>query len=459
MDRRNPGRLIDPMKIADRANFSSLHASVLSWCALIIIFDGYDLAVAGIALPSIMKDLGVDATRAGLMVSSALLGAMCGAVVLGTLADRVGRRRAIALCVAMFSVFTALAGLARDPVTFGAARFIAGLGIGGVMPAVVAHMTEYSPARLKTTLVTLMFSGYSVGGLIAALLGKGLIEHYGWQAVFYAAAAPVLLVPWILKYMPESMAYLVRHNRREELRGICAKLDAAYVPRRDDEFGIGETRGAGASVRTLFTDGRALSTFMFWIVFFMCLFMVYALSSWLAKLMANAGYSLGSALTFVLILNVGGIIGAIGGGVLADRFNIRTVLVIMFALAGASITLLGFKPSTPLLYLLLCVAGASTIGTQIVVYAYAGQYYPLATRSTGIGVGSGVGRIGAISAPVIIGAVVGLQLPMHHNFLLMAIPAALAMIAVALIDRRRRTAAEAIAADLTESAVQPCNVN
>lgn len=457
MDGKLPGRSIDLIKVADDARFSAFHALVLAWCALIIIFDGYDLAVAGIALPSIMRDLHVDATGAGMMVSSALFGAMCGAVLLGTLADRIGRRRAIALCVSLFSLFTAIAGLASNPVAFAIARFIAGLGIGGVMPAVVAQMTEYSPRKLKTTLVTVMFSGYSVGGMIAALLGKGLIESYGWQAVFYAAAAPVLVVPWVLKYVPESIAYLVKHNRRQELSHICARLDSTYVFRHDDEFVIGSNRGGEASLRTLFSDGRALSTSMFWIVFFMCLFMVYALSSWLAKLMANAGYSLGSALTFVLILNIGGMLGAIGGGILADRMKIRSVLIFMFALAGTSITLLGFKSPTPVLYGLLCVAGASTIGTQIVVYAYAGQYYPLSVRSTGIGVGSGVGRVGAISAPVILGAVVGMQLPLHQNFLLIAIPAAIAMVAVALIDRRPNSMT-VTATSLEEARVQPCNV-
>ncbi|ODV41251.1 MFS transporter [Cupriavidus sp. UYMMa02A] len=457
MDGTQRGRSIDLLKVSDDARFCSFHALVLAWCGLIIIFDGYDLAVAGIALPSIMRDLHVDATGAGMMVSSALFGAMCGAVLLGTLADRIGRRRAIALCVSLFSLFTAIAGLASNPLVFCIARFIAGLGIGGVMPAVVAQMTEYSPRKLKTTLVTVMFSGYSVGGMIAALLGKGLIESYGWQAVFYAAAAPVLVVPLILNYVPESIAYLVKHNRRQELSHICAKLDGTYVFRHDDEFVIGANRSAGATLRTLFSDGRAVSTFMFWIVFFMCLFMVYALSSWLAKLMASAGYSLGSALTFVVILNIGGMIGAIGGGMLADRMKIRSVLIFMFALAGASITLLGFKSSTPVLYILLCVAGASTIGTQIVVYAYAGQYYPLSVRSTGIGVGSGVGRVGAISAPVILGAVVGMQLPLHQNFLLMAIPAAIAMVAVAFIDRRpgSRSVADT---SLDESSVQASNV-
>ena len=145
-------RQLDIHRMADEARFNGFHGLVLCWCALIIIFDGYDLAVAGIALPSIMKDMGVDPTKAGFMVSSALFGMMFGAIFLGTIADRIGRRWAIAICIGLFSIFTAAAGLTRDPVMFGAMRFLAGLGIGGVMPNVVAQMTEYSPRRIRATM-------------------------------------------------------------------------------------------------------------------------------------------------------------------------------------------------------------------------------------------------------------------------------------------------------------------
>ena len=122
-------RQIDIHQLADEARFNGFHLKVLLWCAAIIIFDGYDLAVVGIALPSIMKEMGVDPTQAGFMVSSALFGMMFGAIFLGTIADRIGRRWAIVICVALFSVFTAAAGLTHDPLSFSAVRFLAGLGI------------------------------------------------------------------------------------------------------------------------------------------------------------------------------------------------------------------------------------------------------------------------------------------------------------------------------------------
>lgn len=433
-------RHIDLHKLADEVRFNAFHAKVLLWCALIIIFDGYDLAVAGIALPSIMKGMGVTPTNAGFMVSSALFGMMFGAIFLGTIADRIGRRRAIAICVGLFSLFTAAAGLTRDPLTFSAMRFLAGLGIGGVMPNVVAQMTEYSPRRIRSTMVTLMFSGYAVGGMLAALLGKGLIEAYGWSSVFLAAGVPVLLIPFILKSMPESMPFLVKSNRLDELKAIAAQLDPGYRPQVGDRLALPrEDKANSAPIGRLFQEDRGFSTVMFWVAFFMCLFMVYALSSWLAKLMSGAGYSLGSALTFVLVLNFGAMLGAVGGGWLADRFHIKYVLVGMYLLAAVSITLLGYRVPIEALFLLVGLAGASTIGTQIVTYAYVGQFYPMAVRATGIGWASGVGRSGAILAPIVIGSLVGMALPLEQNFMAIAIPAVIAAVAVALINHNRST--------------------
>ena len=430
-------RQIDVHKLADEARFNGFHGQVLFWSALIIIFDGYDLAVAGVALPSIMKEMHVDPTNAGFMVSSALFGMMFGAIFLGTIADRIGRRWATAACVALFSVFTAAAGMCSDPLPFSVMRFLAGLGIGGAMPNVVAQMTEYSPRKMRSTLVTLMFSGYSVGGILAAILGKALLERHGWHSVFLAAGLPIVLIPFILRSMPESMPFLVRKDRTDMLQGIVARLRPDHQREPGDRYVVHREAAGSGRMHHLLGDGRAFSTVMFWVAFFMCLFMVYALSSWLTKLMAQAGYSLGSALTFVLVLNAGAMLGAIGGGWLADKLHIKWVLVGMYVLAAVSITFLGQPLPTAALFVVVALAGASTIGTQIVTYAYVGQFYPATIRSTGIGWASGVGRSGAILAPIVIGYLVSLKLPLGQNFIAMAVPAVVATLAVSLIDHRR----------------------
>ncbi|ANB76156.1 MFS transporter [Paraburkholderia phytofirmans] len=431
-------REIELHALADDAKLNRLHYVVLFWCALVIVFDGYDLAIAGIALPSIMKAMAVNPATVGFMVSSAFFGIMFGNIVVGTVADRIGRRWATALSLTMFSVFTAVAGIAASPMAFCIARFFAGVGIGGVMPNVIAQMTEYSPRRVRSMMVTLAFVGYSVGGMLAAALGKGMIERYGWPSVFIAAGVPVLIVPLLLAWMPESMAHLIKCGNTKKLARIAHYLDPDYQPRDGDRFVMrSEDKAANAPIRHLFTEGRGLSTIMFWIANFMCLFMAYALSSWLTKLMASAGYSLGSAMTFVFVLNFGAIIGAVCGGWLADKFHIKTVLVFMYLLAAVSISLLGYKVPTGLLFVLVGLAGASTIGTQIVNFAYAGQFYPMAVRSTGIGWALGVGRSGAILAPILIGVLVGMDLPLKQNFMTIGLPALAAAIAVGLIDHRR----------------------
>lgn len=428
---------IDVHKLVDEARFNRFHGLVLFWGILILILDGYDLAVVGAALPSIMKDMGVDATKAGFMASSALFGMMFGAIFLGTLADKLGRPLMISVCVALFSVFTAAAGLTHDPISFSVTRFIAGLGIGGVLPIVAAQMAEFAPAKIRARLVTVVFAGYSVGGILVALTGKQLIESYGWQSVFFVAGLPVLLIPFIMKTMPNSMPFLIKNKRDAELRGIVRKLVPDYPLQQHEQFMVpAEDRASSAPVAKLFHDGRGFSTVMIWIAFFSGLFMVYALSSWLTKLMAMAGYSLGSALNFVLVFNVGAMLGAVFGGWLGDKYNIKYVLVAFYAVGAASLILMGYTSSTELLFVVVFVLGASTLGTQLVAYAYAGEYYPTAIRATGVGFASGVGRSGAIVAPVLIGFLVSLKLPLEQNFIAIALAGLLGMVAVMLINHR-----------------------
>jgi len=428
---------INIQKLTDESMFNGYHAMILLWCFLILVLDGYDLAVVGAALPLIMKEMGVTATTAGFMASSALFGMMLGAMFFGTLADKVGRPRMLVICIALFSVFTAAAGLTHDPVSFSATRFIAGLGIGGVLPIVAAQMGEYAPVSIRTRLVALVFAGYAVGGILVALTGKQLIQDYGWQSVFYVAGLPVLLLPLILKTMPESIPFLIRAKRDADLRKIVGKIVPNYPLAADAKFVVSANlRADNAPILELFQDRRGFSTVMIWIAFFFGLFMVYALSSWLTKLLALSGYSLGSALNFVLVFNFGAILGAIGGAWLGDRYNIKYVLVSLYAVGAASLTLMGFVKSTELLFVMVFIVGATTLGTQLVAYAYAAAFYPAAIRSTGVGFASGVGRAGGILAPIMIGALVALNLPLEQNFMAIGLAGLLGMIAVVLINHR-----------------------
>lgn len=446
---------IDVHKVADEAKFNKFHAKVLFWCFLIIIIDGYDIAVAGAALPSIMSDLGVDASTAGFMASSALFGMMFGAIFLGSISEKIGRKLTIAICVFLFSVFTAAAGLTDDPVIFSILRFIAGLGIGGVMPNIVAQMTEYSPRKIRSLMTTFMFSGYAIGGILAAVLGKQFILEFGWQVVFFAAGVPVLLLPFIMKSMPESLSYLLKKQNQADLQKVVRDMEPSIQLDQTVEFT--QTIKADDSkpaIAQLFQEGRALSTFMFWGAYFTGLFMVYALSTWLTKLMAMSGYSLGSALSFVIALNVGAVVGAVGGGWLADKFHIKWVLVFMYALGSVFLYMMTMPMATEMLYLVIGVVGACTTGAQIVAYAYCGQFYPSAIRSTGIGMAAGIGRMGAILAPLLIGFIVSLNLPIQQNFMVISLAGLIGAVALSLINHSRSDAAITAEAS-TSSTVKP----
>lgn len=429
-------RNIDVNDVIDNATFNKFHWKVLFWCTLIIIFDGYDLVIYGVVLPILMDQWNLNPYVAGLLGSSALFGMMFGAMGFGMLSDRLGRKKVIIACVVLFSVTTVINGFATTPWQFGILRFIAGLGIGGVMPNVVSLMSEYSPAKSRSTLVALMFSGYAVGGMMSAGLGIWIVPNYGWEIMFYLAVVPMLMLPFMLKFLPESVAFLMAQKREGEARDILTQVAPLKHINEQDVLTVPPTTDSKAPVLELFRDGRAMSTLMFWVAFFCCLLMVYALGSWLPKLMSNAGYALSSSLMFLMVLNVGAIIGAVGGGWLADRLSLRSVLVSFFILGSGSLVLLGYESPMWFLYTLVGIAGATTIGSQILLYAYVAQYYPTSIRSTGLGWASGIGRNGAIVGPLLGGALLAMALPHQMNFLALAVPGAIATVAIALVGRR-----------------------
>lgn len=442
-------RKVDVHEIIDNARFSQFHWLVMCLCALLLIFDGYDLFIYGVVLPVIMQEWGLTPLQAGALGSYALFGMMFGALIFGTLADRIGRKKGIAICFLLFSAATVLNGFASTPTEFGIFRFLAGLGCGGLMPNVVALMNEYAPKKLRSTLVAIMFSGYSLGGMFSAGLGIYMLPRFGWEAMFFAAAVPLLLLPVILWKLPESVGFLVRQGRTEQARKLLNQIEPSLALSASDELVMNEVKGKSASVLELFRDGRGVRTISIWVAFFCCLLMVYALGSWLPKLMANAGYSLGSSLSFLVALNLGGMFGAILGGWLGDRFNLAKVVVAFFAVSVVSISLLGFKTPMPVLYALITIAGATVIGTQILLYAAAAQFYGLSIRSTGLGWASGIGRNGAIVGPLLGGALLGINLPLQLNFIAFAIPgviAALAMTVFAVSSQRSGASAPAMLA-------------
>ena len=444
---------VDIGSVVDKAKFTSFHFNVVAWCLLIILFDGYDLAINGVVLPLLMQEWGLSAVQAGMLASTALAGMMFGAIFFGSLADKIGRKKVIMICIVLFSGLTFAGGFASNPTEFAILRFFAGLGIGGVMPNLVALTSEYAPQKMRSTLVTTMFSGYAVGGVMAALLGSWFTPNFGWQIMFFIAGIPLFLLPLIWKFLPESLAFIVKENKQEEARRIVCRLAPDLSVNEKMIFTLPKVDiPEAANVASLFRRGRTTNTLLFWLAFFTCLLTMYALSSWLPKLMMAAGYSMDNSLMFMMVMNIGAVVGIIGGGILADRFHLRPVLMCLGMLGGIVMSLMGFQSNQFLLYILVFLAGAASIGSQMLLYSYVAQYYPLAIRSTGIGWSSAIGRMGAIVGPILIGSLLGMSLPAYINFIVVGIPVLITAIAVALIVHEDKSEKIAVGSTVTVKA-------
>ncbi|WP_026684254.1 MFS transporter [Heyndrickxia coagulans] len=420
----------------DKQRFNRFHLLLVVTCMFIIICDGYDMFMFGTILPSLMKEWKINAVVAGNLSSYALIGMMLGALIFGPVADRIGRKKVILLCTAIFTIITFTSGFANGPVSFGWQRFLAGIGLGGVMPNLIALVTEYAPKKLRSTLVAVMFSGHALGGVVASLGALFLLPHFSWRAVVWMSIIPLFLIPLFIKFLPESFTYYVRTNKNEELAKTLNRVNPHEKFSPGQTFHIHAADDPSTSFTKLFVEKRAFSTIMFWIAAFMCLLVMYGLSTWLPKIMQASGFPVGSSLLFLITLNLGAVTGAIFGGKLADRFGSRTVLITFFIAGFAALTVLGFKPGMLLLYILLFIAGGTTTGTQIICNAYISQYYPSGIRSTGVGWALGIGRVGGIIGPTLGGLLMNSGLSVQTNFLVFAVLCLISAVAIWLVQEK-----------------------
>ncbi|WP_326836127.1 aromatic acid/H+ symport family MFS transporter [Amycolatopsis rhabdoformis] len=391
----------------------------LCWTA--VALEGFDLVVLGVVLPALLKvpSWGLDPNSASLISVVGLLGVAAGALAIGPVSDLFGRRGTMLLTVTSFSVFTLLCAVVDDPWWFGLLRFLAGLGLGGVLPTALALITEYARVGRGGSSTTVLMTGYHVGAVLTALLGILVVERYGWQWMFVIGAAPaVILVPLMVKFLPESAEFL-------KVRGTPAarKAKAAQEPRERNPIAI------------LFRRGYGRATIAFWVTSFMGLLLVYGLNTWLPQIMREAGYELGAALALLLVLNVGAVIGLLIGGRVADRLGYRRSTIVWFTAAAVFLALLSIKLPGFSVYVGVLLAGIFTFSAQVLVYVYVARVYPASARGTALGAASGIGRFGAISGPLVTGFLLTAGIAYPWGFYLFAVVAAIGAVAIAVVNR------------------------
>lgn len=391
-------------------------AWVLPLCWAAILLDGYDLVVFGVVLPVLLDDpvWGLTPATGSLLATVGLVGMTFGAIVIGMVTDVIGRRRALIGAVLGFSVLTLLCAFAPNPLVLGLLRFLAGLGLGGCLPTAIALVTEFARGERASRATTTMMTGYHVGAVLTAVLGLLLLDAFGWQAMFVAGALPaVVLVPLMWRFLPESPSYLAA-----------------------TQAGRAERKGSGTrAVATLFRDGMGPSTVAFFVASFMGLVLVYGLNTWLPEIMRSAGYELAAGLTSLLVLNVGAIIGLLVAGAVADRVGLRPSVITWFLLSAVFLALLTIRLPGIGVYAGVLLAGIFVFSSQVLVYTYVSRVYPPEGRATALGGNAGVGRLGAISGPLLGGWFLTLGIAYPWGFYAFAVVAVLGAVAVAAVRR------------------------
>jgi len=410
-------------------------------CWLIVVFDGYDLIVYGTTIPHLMEEPGweLSASAAGLIGSLAFAGMLVGALGAGHLADRLGRRRTILWSTLWFSLFTALCTFAQGPEVFGLFRFLAGLGLGGLVPSANALTAEFVRMRSRSAVATIMMSGVPIGGSATALLGLWLLPAYGWRAMYAVAfAAVVVLLPVCVAFLPESPTWLRAHGREDEARAVEMRygIDHAHEERHHADHGAG--------IPALLKAPWRAATVLFALATLATLFAWYGLGTWLPKLMASdARFDLGKPLYFLLALNLGAVIGSFVTAWAGMRWGPLKSAIGAAALAAIGLAFLLTYPSTLLpIYGALILAGVGTHGTQCLVIAAVASHYPPRLRGTSLGFALGVGRIGAVLAPLVGGWLLDAKLGVGSNFIAFSLAAGAAAVLLVLtlkVTRRPAT--------------------
>jgi MFS transporter, AAHS family, benzoate transport protein len=389
----------------------------LCWAA--VALEGFDLVVLGVVLPALLKEptWGLTPNTASTIASVGLIGVMIGAAAVGTVTDVIGRRKTVIWTVIIFSILTLACAFAPNPFVFGALRFLAGLGLGGVLPTAIAMVSEFARSGRSGTATTNLMTGYHVGAVATALLGILVIQRYGWEWMFIIGALPaIVLVPLMWKYMPESQSFL-------RARAGLASTSSAAKKSSKNPVGI------------LFHHGLGRSTLAFWITSIMGLLLVYGLNTWLPQIMREAGYELGAALALLLVLNVGAIVGLLFAGRIADRFGNRRATIAWFVLAALFLALLSIRLPGIGVYVSVLLAGVFVFSAQVLVYAYVSHIYPTSARGTALGTTSAVGRFGAIAGPMLGGVLLTAGIAYPWGFYIFAAVAAVGALCIAMVNR------------------------
>nr|WP_225779104.1 MFS transporter [Pseudomonas sp. Marseille-Q3773] len=430
----NVGKSLDVQSFINQQPLSRYQWRVVLLCFLIVFLDGLDTAAMGFIAPALSQEWGIDRASLGPVMSAALIGMVFGALGSGPLADRFGRKGVLVGAVLVFGGFSLASAYATNVDQLLVLRFLTGLGLGAGMPNATTLLSEYTPERLKSLLVTSMFCGFNLGMAGGGFISAKMIPAYGWHSLLVIGGVlPLLLALVLMVWLPESARFLVVRNRgSDKVRKTLSPI-APQVVAEAGSFSVPEQKAVAARnvFAVIFSGTYGLGTVLLWLTYFMGLVIVYLLTSWLPTLMRDSGASMEQAAFIGALFQFGGVLSAVGVGWAMDRFNPHKVIGIFYLLAGVFAYAVGQSlGNITLLATLVLVAGMCVNGAQSAMPSLAARFYPTQGRATGVSWMLGIGRFGAILGAWSGATLLGLGWSFEQVLTALLVPAGLATVGV-----------------------------
>ncbi len=432
-------KTISVTELFDRTRFTPYQIGICFLCFCVTLLDGFDLTVIGVALPKIADSLGSGMGALGLAVGAGQIGPLVGAIAFGTLADRWGRKRTAAVCSLIFGLFTLLTAFITNVEQLALCRLLAGLGLGGAIPNALAFGCEYAPSRLRASLTTTMYAGMAIGSMIAGLSAAYMLPRFGWQSLFVVGGvAPMVVGLLVALFLPESLAFLVRRGGDEaQVRKIVSRIAPSLAQDPDVQFCSTEEKLPGVPVKHLFSEGRAFTTVVLWVLFFLSFYLLWILLSWAPTLLRQSGATVQQYSLAFACINLGSAVATITIGRLMDRFNPFRMLKIAFVLAFVSVVGFGLSAGSPFVVIAIVstITGFFVIGGNSGIMALATISYPVDIRASGIGWAYAVGKVGSMLAPPVGGLLLSLNWDVSQICTTNAVTALLVTLAIVILQR------------------------